>query len=129
MPYRVELSKSGRAGCKNKECKDNGIKINKDELRFGTWVTIQEKGTWAWKHWGCVTPSQIKNVSDAIEGDFEQLDGFDEIPEDLQDKVKRSVEQGHVDNEDWKGVCQQSCRHHRQAPLISISGSRVQCPW
>ena len=33
------------------------------------------------------------------------LDGYDEIPADSQKKVADAVEQGHVDDEDWKGVC------------------------
>lgn len=32
------------------------------------------------------------------------VDGYDELPADFQDKVKRALEQGHVDDEDWKGV-------------------------
>ena len=31
------------------------------------------------------------------------VDGYDELPKDFQDKVKRAIEQGHVDDEDWKG--------------------------
>jgi len=51
MPYRVEISPNARAGCKNTECKNEGIKIQKGELRFGTLVTIQERTSWAYKHW------------------------------------------------------------------------------
>lgn len=36
---------------------------------------------------------------------MDYVDGFEELPDELQDKVKRALEQGHVDDEDWNGVC------------------------
>lgn len=36
------------------------------------------------------------------------IDGYDEISEENQEKVMRALEQGHVDDEDWKGVRQPS---------------------
>jgi hypothetical protein len=36
--------------------------------------------------------------------DIEMVDGYDELPEDVKDKVQRALEQGHVDDENWKGV-------------------------
>lgn len=50
MPW-IETAVSGRSVCRATECKKNGIKIEKDELRMGTWVEIQERGSWQWKHW------------------------------------------------------------------------------
>lgn len=47
----LEMSKGARAGCKNKECLENGVKIQKGELRFGTQVEFQEHQTWHWRHW------------------------------------------------------------------------------
>ena len=32
------------------------------------------------------------------------IDGYDGLPEDAKDKVRRALEQGHIDDEDWKGV-------------------------
>ena len=49
--YVPEVSKGARAGCRNKECLENGVKIQKGELRFGTQVEIQEHQTWHWRHW------------------------------------------------------------------------------
>lgn len=43
-------------------------------------------------------------MSSAIEGNFDYLDGYDELPADLQEKVRNALSQGHVDDEDWKGV-------------------------
>lgn len=64
---------------------------------------------------GCVTPAQIGNLGDALEGDIEMLDGYEELPEDCQQKVKRAIDQGHVDDEDWKGV---GSTHCHWAPII-----------
>lgn len=43
-------------------------------------------------------------MKDATEDDFDMLDGYDELPEDLQVTVRRAFEQGHVDDADWRGV-------------------------
>lgn len=53
---------------------------------------------------GCVTPQVIQNVTEYIDGDMEMIDGFEDIPEADQDKVRRAIDQGHVDDEDWRGV-------------------------
>jgi hypothetical protein len=49
--YRIELSPNKRAGCKIGNCKQEKIKIEKDELRLGTLVTIQEHQSMAYRHW------------------------------------------------------------------------------
>ena len=36
--------------------------------------------------------------------DMELVDGYDDLPENDQDKVRRALEQKHVDDEDWNGV-------------------------
>lgn len=40
----------------------------------------------------------------AIEDDLDLLDGYDELPPEAQEKVRRALENGHVDDEDWRGV-------------------------
>lgn len=35
---------------------------------------------------------------------FEQLDGFEDLSEELQDKIRNAVETGNIPDEDWKGV-------------------------
>ena len=51
----TEISPNNRAGCQNKECKDAKLKINRGELRFGTWVEFnvgdREAQGWKWRHW------------------------------------------------------------------------------
>jgi hypothetical protein len=32
------------------------------------------------------------------------VDGFDEVPEEYQEKIKFALENGHIPDEDWKGV-------------------------
>ncbi|BAE60938.1 unnamed protein product [Aspergillus oryzae RIB40] len=110
MPsYRLEQASTGRAGCQNKECKDEKVKIAKGELRLGTWVDTERIQAFFWRHWGCVTPRIIaslnENLGDGDEKDYEQLDGFEDLTPENQEKVKKALEQGHVDDDEWKGVC------------------------
>lgn len=53
---------------------------------------------------GCVTPKTIENLKVAIENNLDLFDGYDELPPDAQAKMRRALEQGHVDDEDWRGV-------------------------
>lgn len=58
---------------------------------------------------GCVTPKQFVNIRAKLtpeDGtlDVTSLDGYDELSEDLQTKIKEAIEQGHVADADWKGV-------------------------
>lgn len=53
---------------------------------------------------------------------MELVDGYDDIPEDEQAKVKRALEQEHVDDEDWNGVCiQVSSLHLHHLIMCRIS--------
>lgn len=56
---------------------------------------------------GCVTPVQIEHLKEESGGDTDMIDGYDELPADLQEKVKFALANGHVPDEDWKGVCLQ----------------------
>jgi hypothetical protein len=51
----------------------------------------------------CVTPMQLAHVADVINGDMELLEGYEDLDEDLQEKVSRAIEQGHIDDDDWTG--------------------------
>ncbi|KAL6871835.1 hypothetical protein J3F83DRAFT_616328 [Trichoderma novae-zelandiae] len=107
--YRIEISPNRRAGCQDAVCKKDAVKIQKGELRFGSWTIINEHGSWRWKHWGCVSGSQLVNLQEACGGDpdnydFDAIDGFDELNDDeIKEKVKRCVRQGHIDPEDFNG--------------------------
>lgn len=108
MAYRVELASTKRAICKNTECKKASIKIDKGELRYGSWVNFGEHQGWTWRHWGCVTPKQIESLKTAVEDDVSMLDGYEELPDDLREKVKLALENGHVADEDWRGDPEQN---------------------
>lgn len=49
----------------------------------------------AWRHWGCVTPKIITKISDAAD-----IDGYEDLKPDDQDRVRNAVEAGHVAPED-----------------------------
>jgi len=100
MPgYRVEYASSGRAKCNGrKPCK--GTAIGKGQIRFGTWVTVHENGAFKWRHWGCLTSSVLKNVSEELEGKISELDGFEELEVGDQEKIKKAFEEGRVDPDD-----------------------------
>lgn len=57
-----------------------------------------------------MTPTVLNNwatQAGAEEGEinFELIDGYDELPDECQEKVQRALTQLHVDDEDWNGVC------------------------
>lgn len=91
---RTETALSGRAVCKAGKCKEAGVKIEKDELRLGTWIEFKNGGaSWQWRHWygwpiyisspsipvhrtykvlannirGCVTGFQLQNLRKNLE--------------------------------------------------------------
>lgn len=61
---------------------------------------------------GCVTPKQIGNIIEQLGGhdgldldkDLDILDGYEELPLEHQDKIRYALENGHVNDDDWKGV-------------------------
>ena len=53
---------------------------------------------------GCVTPKVISNLKGAVEDDASNLDGYEDLPEELQVKVDKAIEEGHVADNDWRGV-------------------------
>ncbi|KAJ5439580.1 uncharacterized protein N7458_010578 [Penicillium daleae] len=107
----TEVSPNNRAGCKNKECKDESIKITKGEIRVGTWIETDNFQSWSWRHWGCTTPLILSHIvkgvfeEDKLTGDenFELIDGWEDLPEVYQDTVREALIQGHVNDDAWKG--------------------------
>lgn len=53
----------------------------------------------AWRHWGCTTPKIIGNMQ-AKFSDPEELDGFDDLQEEDQERVRRAWTEGHVADDD-----------------------------
>ncbi|KAF1978667.1 zf-PARP-domain-containing protein, partial [Bimuria novae-zelandiae CBS 107.79] len=95
---------NSRAGCTNSECNKAKVKIQKGELRFATQITVQEHTSWKYRHWGCVTPEVIQNWKEENEGDPELIDGYDELSAESKEKVDYALKNGHVHDDDWKGV-------------------------
>ncbi|KAH8089309.1 hypothetical protein HD553DRAFT_163268 [Filobasidium floriforme] len=98
MPYRLEVTTNARRSCNGtKPCK--GSKITKGECVFGTWVTFKETGSFKWRHLACMTPKVIQNLKNEIP-DPTEVDGYDELPEPLQDKFKQYFEDEAIPDED-----------------------------
>ena len=72
---------------------------------------------------GCVTPKQIANLKETIENDLDLLDGYEELDSESQDKIRKALADGHVDDSDWKGVSA-AVMHLYGSPLI-CAGSRA----
>ena len=70
---------------------------------------------------GCVTPKQITGVKSSIEDNLDLFDGFDELPNDLQEKVKTALADGHIADDDWTGV-PSVCS---PTPPITLTSSRI----
>ena len=47
---------------------------------------------------------QIASLNGVIEGNLEYLDGYEDLTSEDQVKVERALKNGHVDDEDWRGV-------------------------
>lgn len=51
-----------------------------------------------------MTPAQVTNLGESIENDVNNLDGYDELDEHQQAKISEAVKEGHVADNDWRGV-------------------------
>ncbi|EED19887.1 conserved hypothetical protein [Talaromyces stipitatus ATCC 10500] len=102
--YRIEESPNKRAGCSVKACKDHKIKIQKGELRLGTWVDTERFQSWSYRHWGCITSRVLANILESISEDgepnFDMVDGLEELSAENQEKVKKAIETGEIDEAD-----------------------------
>ncbi|OLL21729.1 PARP-type zinc finger-containing protein [Neolecta irregularis DAH-3] len=99
MPaYRIEYAASARSKCKANTC--GQAKIEKGALRFGTWVDSGRFQSYAWRHWGCVTPKVLENVGNAFDDIEKEMDGYDEIEDRDKLKIKAAVESGQLAEED-----------------------------
>lgn len=97
--YRIEYSPNARAKCNGKKpC--NGTKITKGEIRVGVWVVFKDSGSFKWRHWGCCTEAMFGNLSTELDGNIEELDGFEDMKPEDQAKIKTAFEVGHVDPAD-----------------------------
>ncbi|KAI0938411.1 hypothetical protein AcV5_000102 [Taiwanofungus camphoratus] len=96
--YRFEYAPSSRGKCKGpKPC--SGTIIEKGELKAGTLVEFKGMPSWTWRHWGCVTPKLIQNMKN-VHDEADDVDGFEDLHDDDQDRIRKAWEEGHVANED-----------------------------
>lgn len=51
----------------------------------------------------------VGDASESGERDYTALDGYEELSQEAQVKIRKALEQGHVDDEDWKGVSRLMC--------------------
>ncbi|KAL2758545.1 hypothetical protein ACRALDRAFT_2099058 [Sodiomyces alcalophilus JCM 7366] len=104
-----QVSPSNRAVCQDSVCKHLKKTILKGELRFGSWIEFGDRGSFKWKHWGCVSGKQMQGLQeDAKRGDgfdFDAVDGYDEIGDypEFQAKIRKAIELGHIPPEDFNG--------------------------
>jgi len=85
-PYCVEPAKSGRSTCKvSKE------KIEKGELRFGSFVEIGGHGSYHWRKLSCITSKQIANVERKM-GGLTKIGGYDKLNGVQQKKLAKAFE-------------------------------------
>jgi hypothetical protein len=52
----------------------------------------------SWRHWGCTTPKLLTNIKRYVDS-AEDLDGFEEVSEENQEKLKKGWEAGKVADE------------------------------
>lgn len=118
-PPCAELAKTNRGGCSQTACKKQGVKVAKDTVKFGTWVTAKDAEFWNWKHWGCVSSRQIDSLKEAMtdddgELDYDLLDGYEDLGDDDRAKVRQAITDGYVAEEDALGANKPSV-HEDQA--------------
>jgi len=96
--YRLEYASSARAKCKGpKPCA--GTAIGKGELRVGSLVDFKGNTSFSWRHWGCTTNKIIENMKKNFE-DASELDGYEDLRPEDQEKVNKAWEDGQVADED-----------------------------
>lgn len=51
-----------------------------------------------------MTPKQLEHLKEFIEGDFDVIDGLEELSEEDQKRVRKAVEEGHIADEECIGM-------------------------
>ncbi|KAH9968234.1 hypothetical protein BC827DRAFT_1171214 [Russula dissimulans] len=96
--YRLEYAKNNRAKCKGpKPC--NGTVLEKGTLKIGSVVDFRGHPSFSWRHWGCTTTTIINNMKNSF-SKADELDGFDDLQPEDQEKIRKAWDDGHVADED-----------------------------
>ena len=79
---------------------------------------------------GCITPKVIENLINTLEGrdldgDLDIIDGYEDLPEEWKEKVRTMLKEGHVPDEDWKGVGDPMYTETQLLALNANSGRRT----
>lgn len=77
-PYRVEAAPSARSACTISKAK-----IEKGELRLGSFVSFGGKGSYKWRRLSCITSKQAANIEKELGGPG-FVDGFAELSAERQ---------------------------------------------
>ncbi|KZP25671.1 zf-PARP-domain-containing protein [Athelia psychrophila] len=96
--YRLEYASTGRAKCKGpKPCA--GTPIAKGAVRLGSLVDMAGHTSFAWRHWGCTTKMIIANMKKSFT-EASELDGYEDLRPEDQEKIDKAWVDGHVADED-----------------------------
>ncbi|GJE86488.1 zf-PARP domain-containing protein [Phanerochaete sordida] len=95
LKFKLEYASAGRAKCKD-GC---GETISKDFFRLGHEVDFRGNKSFSFQHWGCASDDTIAKLK-ASYGKPEEIEGFSEIKEAEQEKVKRAWEEGAIPEDD-----------------------------
>jgi hypothetical protein len=77
MPPSLQLLRIGKAGL-----------LSTGTVASKSWAFKSSYGTLR----GCVTPAQIANMNKAIEGNFDYLDGYEELNEADKARVRQGTD-------------------------------------
>ncbi|CCA72293.1 hypothetical protein PIIN_06227 [Serendipita indica DSM 11827] len=96
--YKIEYSPNNRAACKGpKPCK--GTKLSTGEMRLGTVNEVKGHISWAYRHYGCTTSTVFNNMKKAY-GAASEVEGFDQLKPEDQEKFTKAWDKGEVEPED-----------------------------
>ncbi|KAI0790543.1 hypothetical protein C8Q75DRAFT_122329 [Abortiporus biennis] len=93
--FKLEYASSGRAKCKG-DCQEN---IGKDYFRIGTEVDFRGNKSFQWQHWGCAPATLIEKLKASYD-DPESIEGFSDLKEAEQEKVRAAWEAGEIPEDD-----------------------------
>ncbi|KAI0298566.1 SNF2 family N-terminal domain-containing protein [Russula brevipes] len=101
--HHIEYSKSSRAKCRGKLC--GGSLIRQGELRYGHTVESDYGEIVQWKHWGCLTPQILGNISSY---GVQRVAGFSGLSQEDQARVRLAIKKKRVDPTDLTGAASAS---------------------
>ncbi|KAF8502088.1 SNF2 family N-terminal domain-containing protein [Russula emetica] len=96
--HHIEYSKSARAKCHGKLC--GGSLIGQGELRYGHTTANDYGEIVQWRHWGCVTPQTLGNIS---KYGVERCAGFSDLRPEDRERVREALKKRSVDPTDVTG--------------------------